>query len=119
MLHHWLKRMGSQGRSGVKEEGASLQPPTTARRRSPAASTATIATTALGPAISHRDATWRAGFALRVYEVMVRQPKDYAVVRQQVASSKSCTPQRCGNSHSRAMFVCARWLLSFSFCLRE
>ena len=31
-------------------------------------------------AVSHRDATWRAGFALRVYEVMVRQPKDYAVV---------------------------------------
>ena len=29
---------------------------------------------------SHRDATWRAGFALRIYDVMINQPNDFAVV---------------------------------------
>jgi hypothetical protein len=34
--------------------------------------------------VSHRDATWRAGFALRVYEVMLKQPEDYALVSSSV-----------------------------------
>jgi hypothetical protein len=38
--------------------------------------------------VSHRDATWRAGFALRVYEVMLQQPEDYALVSSSMPRSK-------------------------------
>ena len=72
-----------------------------------------VAAAATRSAVSHRDATWRAGFALRVYEVMVRQPADYAVVRRQQGTAVglaygtlfgiaqlSHLALHCGNSHT-------------------
>ena len=64
--------------------------------------------------ISHRDATWRAGFALRVYEVMVQQPEDYAVVSGE-RLSRICSPG-CWRSALKTSLLCSlvSWNLSYS-----
>jgi len=72
-------RQRSAGLEAEESDGVEEVRPQPASATRPAAAAAAVVT---AKSVSHRDATWRAGFALRVYEVMVRQPKDYAVVRR-------------------------------------
>ena len=71
-------RQRSAGLAAEESDGVEEVHTRPASATRPAAAAAVTA-----KSVSYRDATWRAGFALRVYEVMARQPKDYAVVRRQ------------------------------------
>ncbi len=63
--------------------------------------------------MSHRDATWRAGFALRVYEVMLEQPEDYALV----SSSEPRRALSMCSPRSSFRFSCPCCCLRLLLCL--